>query len=109
MDTRESLIREAVEMTGVNPGDFGSLGDLVTSSRYEGAEDRELACALDILDGHGVNDESYGSATEGPLYVARFDRWLLTVDTQGFCNVWTYPNSERADKAANSMAATGIV
>jgi hypothetical protein len=63
--------------------------------RYEGASDLALVVALDILSGHGCADDQAGS-TEYGLHLARFGRYVLAGDGQGFVYVETYDDESAA-------------
>lgn len=65
---------------------------------FEGADDPELAIALDIIVGHGFDDRQEGDVDIG-LHGARVGRCVLWTDGQGFKTVSVYESESDAEDA----------
>jgi hypothetical protein len=70
--------------------------DLAGPGRYDGASDRVFAWALETLYGTGAADETAGSVEEG-RHLARFGRYVLETNEQGFVDVQPFGDEGDAE------------
>lgn len=72
--------------------------------RFDGASDKPLTQAMDIIASHGFADDEYGSVDES-LYVARIGRFLYSQDDQGFCDCADHDTEAEADRWAERITS----
>lgn len=91
--TRDEIISEA-RTADTN------LEEDALSSKYEGSNDRIMACALDSLVLRGHADKESGSITEPPFaHHALIERWVLWTTAEGFVNFYEYQSNDAAEEA----------
>ena len=69
--------------------------DLEGPGKYDGASDRVLAWSLETLLGAGAADDVAGDVDSG-RHLARFGRYVLETDSQGFVDVFIAYDAEDA-------------
>lgn len=89
--TRDQVIDDA-RREGVTIDELSYRGP----GRTEGNTDRELANALDALITMGVHDQASGDVESPTGHFARYDRWIVLTDTQGFVTVNEHANQDYA-------------
>lgn len=62
-----------------------------------------LLAALEVIHGHGGDDESFGDMNEGGHYF-RVDRWIVATDSQGFMDVTEYTSNLAAELEMQKIA-----
>jgi hypothetical protein len=95
---RDEIVEAAREL------DAGTLTCAGKSVRYEQADDRELAAAIDIISAHGCPDELTGDREHG-CHGARIGRYVLWSDPQRVAALQTFANQ----RAASVMLKLGGV
>ena len=77
--------------------------------RLDGASDRELTVALDILAGVSAADEEAGSVDYGEGNAQRFGRFILWTDSQGFISAETFESpSDAIERMAELIEAESM-
>lgn len=89
MSDRDEIIEAACEL------DARTLACAVKSDRYERADERVLAAAIDIVSAHGCADELTGDREHGH-YGARIGRYVLWSDPQRVAALQTFANQRSA-------------
>ena len=93
---RDEIVEAAREL------DARTLTCAAKSDRYERADDRELAAAIDIVSAHGCADELAGDRERG-RYGVRIGRYVLWSDPQRVATLQTFANL----RAASMMLKLG--
>jgi hypothetical protein len=82
---RDEIVKAAREL------DASALGCARESARYERADDRELAAAIDVVSAHGSADALTGDREHGH-HGARIGRYVLWSDRQRVAALQTFAN-----------------
>jgi len=93
---RDEIVKAAHQL------DAGALERARESDRYERADDRELAAAIDVVSAHGCADELTGDRERGH-HGARVGRYVLWSDPQRVAALQTFAN----ELAASTMLELG--
>jgi hypothetical protein len=93
---RDEIVEAAREL------DASMLASAGQSDRYERADDRELAAAIDIVSAHGCADALTGDRGHGH-HGARIGRYVLWSDPQSVVALQTFAN----ERAASMMLELG--
>jgi hypothetical protein len=86
---RAEVVEAACEL------DARALACALRSGRYERADERVLAAAIDIISAHGCADELTGDREHG-RYGARIGRYVLWSDPQRVAALQTFANQRSA-------------
>lgn len=89
---REHVIQTA---RNVDPESFDTDTREARPGKYEGESDLRLVVALDILNGHGLADESAGDVAMSG-YAWRVNRFVGIEDSQGFVRAEDWPTARQA-------------
>jgi hypothetical protein len=90
-ETRETVLQQATNILGYRPDEPAVFG------KFEGANDRPLAFALNTIANNGFADQE-ASLPDGTNYCL-IGRWVLRTDDQGFVDYDEFDTDQDAERA----------